>query len=109
RAQVLKYIGTLALRYPGQIFRPGKWNPQENPYPVIGLSGISGVALSVDASDVGFGVIAYEINPSVEALTGLLVGVYESAKALISLPKADTTEAVVGDTVATETALGGVP
>jgi hypothetical protein len=68
-AQVDTYLAALALRYPGQPYTPGNWDPGEPLYTIYGLPGITGLAaINIHAWNYGHGVIAYTISPNPEII-----------------------------------------
>jgi RHS repeat-associated protein len=62
-AQISDYLGILKVRYPGESFAPGPWQPKRMYYTLIGLPGLKAAPnVRISARNAGGGVIAYTIN-----------------------------------------------
>ena len=73
-AQIARYQATLALRYPGRVFAPGTWEPQQEFYEIASLPGITdlGIGIYVSARNAGDGVIAYRVHPDPEMIASFV-------------------------------------
>jgi RHS repeat-associated protein len=75
------YIAALKLRFPRRTYKPGGWNPMNNPYTVTGIPGLQFVIpfLTIEARNAGMGIIAYTIIPDPHWIVALQA-IYELAK-----------------------------
>jgi hypothetical protein len=72
------------MRYPGEGYQLGDWQPERNPYTIASLPGITGLpAFTITAVNYGGGVIAYKTNPPEEVFELLALAAPELIKAAL--------------------------
>jgi hypothetical protein len=107
-AQLLEYCGVLAVRHPGEVYRPGTWQPWQKVYPIMGLPGITGLGpINIIARNAGGGVIAYEPSPNEECIVWATIAADIVSKVAFAI-EAETAmrEETVGQATLTTLLLG---
>jgi len=87
---------------PGQLYQPGNWQPQFNPYVVTSLPGIIGLPpITIQARNVGHGVIAYTTDLTPETVAIFVSASVEIARLVSTSTAVQTARAQLQPALAT--------